>query len=245
VHEVYFKLAGAENPQSWQGRSHFFNAAAEVMRRILVDKARRKRAVKHGGGRARVDLDADCSLASRFSSQEIDEHYEGLASLLEESLEAAAETEAEEAVDNQPAPHFKLATDVESLAPAQAAIDLLPAPKRNKRRRSFIRHFLYFGSSAVAALLADVLILRWLGVDLLKARGPLGFQSAIALFIEIVIVSSAAIAIWAYLRDGGALPLRARATRRRPAPAHSAPARSAHDRAGQGFERAGRSSSQI
>lgn len=69
VHEVYLKLAGGANPHSWQGRSHFFNAAAEAMRRILVDKARRKRTVKHGGGRARVNLDADCSLADDSPSE--------------------------------------------------------------------------------------------------------------------------------------------------------------------------------
>jgi len=63
VHEAYLRLAGGENPQSWHGRNHFFAAAAEAMRRILVDKARHKNSLKLGGGRARVDLDVACSLA--------------------------------------------------------------------------------------------------------------------------------------------------------------------------------------
>jgi RNA polymerase sigma factor (TIGR02999 family) len=56
VHEAYLRLIGAEN-QNWNGRSHFFAAAAEAMRRILIENARRKRALKHGGGRKRVDFD--------------------------------------------------------------------------------------------------------------------------------------------------------------------------------------------
>ncbi|MEW6160913.1 MAG: ECF-type sigma factor [Verrucomicrobiota bacterium] len=55
VHEAWLKLAGREN-QQWNGRTHFFNAAAEAMRRILVDNARRKRAARHGGQMARADL---------------------------------------------------------------------------------------------------------------------------------------------------------------------------------------------
>lgn len=54
VHEAYLKLVGAEDP-GWQSRHHFFGAAARAMHNILVDQARRKAAVKHGGGRQRVD----------------------------------------------------------------------------------------------------------------------------------------------------------------------------------------------
>jgi RNA polymerase sigma factor (TIGR02999 family) len=57
VHEAYLRLVGDE-PQTWNSRGHFFAAAAEAMRRILVENARRKRGVKHGGARRRVDLDA-------------------------------------------------------------------------------------------------------------------------------------------------------------------------------------------
>src|SRR6266481_9486484 len=49
VHEAWLRLVGNEN-QKWNGRGHFFAAAAEAMRRILIDRARRKRAVRHGGG---------------------------------------------------------------------------------------------------------------------------------------------------------------------------------------------------
>lgn len=55
VHEAWLKLAGNQEAQ-WEGRRHFFGAAAEAMRRILIDNARRKAALRHGGDRARVDL---------------------------------------------------------------------------------------------------------------------------------------------------------------------------------------------
>jgi len=55
VHEAYLRLVGDE-PRSWDNRGHFFAAAAEAMRRILIDNARRKRSAKHGGHRHRLDL---------------------------------------------------------------------------------------------------------------------------------------------------------------------------------------------
>jgi RNA polymerase sigma factor (TIGR02999 family) len=58
VHEAYLRLVGEGRGQRWQGRGHFFAAAAEAMRRILVENARRKRTLKRGGTRARCDLDA-------------------------------------------------------------------------------------------------------------------------------------------------------------------------------------------
>src|SRR5262245_23670030 len=57
VHEAYLRLVDGDPQQQFNGRGHFFGAAAEAMRRILVDQARRKQAEKRGGGRARVDLD--------------------------------------------------------------------------------------------------------------------------------------------------------------------------------------------
>jgi RNA polymerase sigma factor (TIGR02999 family) len=57
VHEAYLRLVGPGEGPHWDGRGHFFAAAAEAMRRILIDNARRKRRPKHGGGRQRVDLD--------------------------------------------------------------------------------------------------------------------------------------------------------------------------------------------
>jgi len=56
VHEAYLRLVRSEQ-QTWDNRSHFFSAAAEAMRRILVDNARRKQAQRHGGGQVRVDID--------------------------------------------------------------------------------------------------------------------------------------------------------------------------------------------
>ena len=56
VHEAWLRLVGNDNPQ-FANRAHFFAAAAEAMRRILIDNARRKRAARHGGGQQRVDLD--------------------------------------------------------------------------------------------------------------------------------------------------------------------------------------------
>src|SRR4249919_484936 len=59
VHEAYVRLLGPDGQeQSWDGRGHFFAAAAEAMRRILIESARRKRAAKRGGELVRQDLDA-------------------------------------------------------------------------------------------------------------------------------------------------------------------------------------------
>ncbi|MEQ8762309.1 MAG: ECF-type sigma factor [Planctomycetota bacterium] len=56
VHEAYLKLVGKQDP-GWDGRRHFFGAAAEAMRQILVEQTRRKKAVKRGGDRKRVDFE--------------------------------------------------------------------------------------------------------------------------------------------------------------------------------------------
>jgi RNA polymerase sigma factor (TIGR02999 family) len=58
VHEAYLRVVGVEKDQHWNSRAHFFGAAAEAMRRILVDQARRKQADKRGGKGRRVPLDA-------------------------------------------------------------------------------------------------------------------------------------------------------------------------------------------
>ena len=57
VHEAFVRLVDTEKAQHWNSRGHFFAAAAEAMRRILVENARRKQTHKHGGGRQRRDLD--------------------------------------------------------------------------------------------------------------------------------------------------------------------------------------------
>ncbi len=58
VHEAYLRLVGEEEPRSYKDRSHFFAAAAQAMRRILIDNARRKQAQKRGGGLQRQDLES-------------------------------------------------------------------------------------------------------------------------------------------------------------------------------------------
>jgi RNA polymerase sigma factor (TIGR02999 family) len=57
VHEAYLRLVGAAPTQQWDGRGHFFAAAAEAMRRILIESARRKGRIKHGGDGIRMELD--------------------------------------------------------------------------------------------------------------------------------------------------------------------------------------------
>jgi len=63
VHEAYLRLVGPADAARWDNRGHFFAAAAEAMRRILVEAARRKRRDKHGGTRTRIDLDGAHPLA--------------------------------------------------------------------------------------------------------------------------------------------------------------------------------------
>jgi RNA polymerase sigma factor (TIGR02999 family) len=67
VHEAYLRLVGPDPGVAWDGRGHFFAAAAEAMRRILVEKARRKRRLRHGGGLDRVDLDQVASVGEDSS----------------------------------------------------------------------------------------------------------------------------------------------------------------------------------
>ena len=57
VHEAWLRLGGSDQPD-WKNRAHFFAAAAEAMRRILIDRARRRQAVRHGGGLERANADA-------------------------------------------------------------------------------------------------------------------------------------------------------------------------------------------
>jgi RNA polymerase sigma factor (TIGR02999 family) len=69
VHEAYVRLVDVDRAQHWNSRGHFFAAAAEAMRRILVDSARRMERPKHGGGRQRVELDEACSVAEDSADQ--------------------------------------------------------------------------------------------------------------------------------------------------------------------------------
>ena len=59
VHEAYLRLVDVERRRNWDSRGHFFAAAGEAMRRILVEQARRKQRLKHGGAMKRIELDTD------------------------------------------------------------------------------------------------------------------------------------------------------------------------------------------
>jgi RNA polymerase sigma factor (TIGR02999 family) len=87
VHEAWLKLAGVEK-QNWQNRAHFFTAAAEAMRRILIDKARRKARVRHGEGLHHIDLD-EIDVASEDNPENVLAVDEALSKLaLEDPLKA-------------------------------------------------------------------------------------------------------------------------------------------------------------
>jgi RNA polymerase sigma factor (TIGR02999 family) len=64
VHEAYLRLVDTEQARHWNSRGHFFAAAAEAMRRILVEQARRKNRLRHGRGHQRVDLDSGCRVSA-------------------------------------------------------------------------------------------------------------------------------------------------------------------------------------
>ena len=83
VHEAYLRLVDKQSPQQWDGRGHFFAAAAEAMRRILVENARRKRRIKHGGDLRRISAD-ELNFIAEESTEEllsIDEVFEEFAAI--------------------------------------------------------------------------------------------------------------------------------------------------------------------
>jgi RNA polymerase sigma factor (TIGR02999 family) len=80
VHEAYLRLVGAQQP-SWASRGHFFKAAAEAMRRILIDNARRKKSLKRGGDRRAVNLDESLAVEDASHAEEMLALDEALAKL--------------------------------------------------------------------------------------------------------------------------------------------------------------------
>ena len=88
VHEAYLRLVGDPAGDDWDSRGHFFAAAAEAMRRILVERARRKGARKHGGGATRVDL-ADAAPAGADHSFDLVDLDEALGELERHDAQAA------------------------------------------------------------------------------------------------------------------------------------------------------------
>jgi RNA polymerase sigma factor (TIGR02999 family) len=89
VHEAYLRLVGNGDDQPWSGRGHFFAAAAEAMRRILVESARRKHRRKHGGGLSRQDLPAE-EIAAPQPREDLLALDEALTRLAVQSPEAAS-----------------------------------------------------------------------------------------------------------------------------------------------------------
>ncbi|MBI1917217.1 MAG: RNA polymerase subunit sigma [Planctomycetes bacterium] len=88
VHEAYLRLVDPDKAQQWNSRGHFFAAAAEAMRRILIEGARRRKAQKRGGARKRIDL-AEVELASPSSPERLLLLDDALTRLAEEDPGAA------------------------------------------------------------------------------------------------------------------------------------------------------------
>jgi RNA polymerase sigma factor (TIGR02999 family) len=89
VHEAWIRLAGSDaSPQTWNGRTHFFSAAAEAMRRILVDQARRRLSQKRGGREEHVGMENAATVAARDDEKLLQVH---------EVLDALAQENAQQA----------------------------------------------------------------------------------------------------------------------------------------------------
>lgn len=88
VHEAYVRLVDSDHARQWHGRNHFFAAAADAMRRILVDHARRKKSEKRGGGKPRAEMQED-AVADSEESDEILAVDEALDRLAEADPQAA------------------------------------------------------------------------------------------------------------------------------------------------------------
>jgi RNA polymerase sigma factor (TIGR02999 family) len=88
VHEAWLRLVGVESPQKWDGRGHFFAAAAEAMRRILVEQARRKKRIKHGGEWRRADA-GELNLVAAAPEDEVLSVHEALDGLAAVDAQAA------------------------------------------------------------------------------------------------------------------------------------------------------------
>ncbi len=126
VHEAYVRLVGGGAPQKWDGRGHFFAAAAEAMRRILIDLARQKRSARQGGQRQRCELsDVDCVILP-ISDELLD---------LDESLTRL------DAVDPQAAQLVKLRIFA-GMTVEEAAAVLGVSPRTAKRNWAYARAWL-------------------------------------------------------------------------------------------------------
>jgi RNA polymerase sigma factor (TIGR02999 family) len=129
VHEAYLRLVGAEQARRWDGRGHFFAAAAEAMRRLLVDRARRRRSRKRGGDRARVEFD-EAGLAAAECPDEVLAVDEALAGL------AAADAQAAELVKLRYFAGLSIPEAAEALKMSPRSADRLWAYARAWLRRA-------------------------------------------------------------------------------------------------------------
>src|SRR6516225_1063404 len=125
VHEAYLKLVESR-AQQWNSRGHFFAAAAEAMRRILVDQARKKHSLKHGGDRVRQPLDEATVMAPEVGEDLV---------ALDEALERLAAEDAEAA-------ELVKLRFFAGLSSAQAAEALGISPRTADRAWTFARAFL-------------------------------------------------------------------------------------------------------
>jgi RNA polymerase sigma factor (TIGR02999 family) len=127
VHEAWLRLVGQQPSQSWENRAHFFAAAAEAMRRILVERARKRSAGKHGGRLARIDLEK-VDLAEETNSD--------LLLLIDEAMTELAKRDAAAAA------LIKLRFFVG--LPNHQAAEILGVPERSaKRSWAYARAWLY------------------------------------------------------------------------------------------------------
>ena len=88
VHDAYIRLVNVKKAQHWKGRAHFFGAAAEAMRRILVENARRKQRIKHGGGQDRIDMEV-AEIATTIPDEDLLALDEALSQLQREDPDKA------------------------------------------------------------------------------------------------------------------------------------------------------------
>lgn len=89
VHEAYLRLVDNDQAQHWGSRGHFFSAAAEAMRRILIESARKNNSLKHGGARARIELTDDLLATMDHHGQDLVDVDDLLSRLAVEDSEAA------------------------------------------------------------------------------------------------------------------------------------------------------------
>ena len=145
VHEAYLRLVDVDDAkrQHWNGRGHFFAAAAEAMRRILVERARRGQRIRHGGGRRRVDLNQLDSVRLQLDPNGGD----GSAADAEELLALDAALSRLEAEEPAAAAVVKLRCFA-GLGVDDAAAALGVSPRTTKRHWAYAKAWLYQQLSA-------------------------------------------------------------------------------------------------